>query len=207
MPRVKSCGLLLFRDGPPKSFLLMCLPGRYDLPKGHLEGRETELQCAMRELNEETGIAAEDVELDPGFRYTETYFPRYRRFGGRRVEKTLVIFLGRLSRGDVTIKLTEHDDCEWVAWPPPPTLQRLTVDPLLYQVAVHWARQAIPGARPSGLVVPSATLATPGAPVVTPVVAPPPPTASSSRPIVEASGPPSSLVLPASAKVSGRGGE
>ena len=187
MPRVKSCGLLLFRDGPPKSFLLMCLPGRYDLPKGHLEGRETELQCAMRELNEETGIEASNVELDPSFRYTETYFPRYRRFGGRRVEKTLVIFLGRLYR-DVPIKLTEHDSCQWLEWPPPPSVQRLTVDPLLYQVAVHWARQAIPASTSSSS---------------TPLPGAPPPTASSSRPIETESAQPATP----SAKVSGRGGE
>ncbi|MCS6899505.1 MAG: NUDIX domain-containing protein, partial [Myxococcales bacterium] len=141
MPRVKSCGLLLFRDGPPKSFLLMKLPGRYDLPKGHLEGLETELECALRELQEETGISPESVELDPNFRYTETYFPRYRRFGGRRVEKTLVIFLGRLTKPVTRLRLTEHDSWEWFPWPPYRRLQHRTIDPLLAQVASHWARQ------------------------------------------------------------------
>lgn len=139
MPRVKSCGFLLFRDGPPKSFLLMKLPGRYDLPKGHLEGRETELQCALRELREETGIRADNVEHDPVFRYTETYFPRYRRFGGRRVEKTLVIFLGRLRHDVSTIHVSEHDSWEWVTWPPTRPIQRLTVDPLLARVAAYWS--------------------------------------------------------------------
>jgi len=148
IPRVKSCGFLLFRDGPPKSFLLMRLPGRYDLPKGHLEGRETELQCALRELREETGIRADNVDMDPDFRYTETYFPRYRRFGGRRVEKTLVIFLARLRREVTTIRLSEHDSWEWVAWPPRRSLQRLTVDPLLASVAAHWRVSEAPAADP-----------------------------------------------------------
>lgn len=141
MPRVKSCGFLLFRDGPPKSFLLMRLTGRYDLPKGHLEEPETELQCALRELREETGILPESVELDPDFRYTETYFPRYRRFGGRRVEKTLVIFLGRLIRPVTKLRLTEHESWEWCPWPPYRRLQHRTIDPLLAQVAAHWARR------------------------------------------------------------------
>lgn len=141
MPRVKSCGLLLFRDGPPKSFLLMKLPGRYDLPKGHLEGRETELQCAMRELREETGILPDCVELDPQFRYSEVYFPRYRRFGGRRVEKTLVIFLGRLTQPVTKLRLTEHDSWEWFPWPPYRRLQHRTIDPLLAHVASYWARR------------------------------------------------------------------
>lgn len=32
------------------------LSGKWSLPKGHMEGRETDLQCALRELYEETGI-------------------------------------------------------------------------------------------------------------------------------------------------------
>ena len=32
------------------------LSGKWSLPKGHMEGRENDLQCALRELFEETGI-------------------------------------------------------------------------------------------------------------------------------------------------------
>lgn len=32
------------------------LSGKWSLPKGHMEGRENDLQCALRELYEETGI-------------------------------------------------------------------------------------------------------------------------------------------------------
>jgi 8-oxo-dGTP pyrophosphatase MutT (NUDIX family) len=31
--------------------------GKWSLPKGHMEGRENDIQCALRELYEETGIS------------------------------------------------------------------------------------------------------------------------------------------------------
>jgi serine/threonine protein kinase/8-oxo-dGTP pyrophosphatase MutT (NUDIX family)/predicted transcriptional regulator len=142
MPKVKSCGVLIFRDGQPRQFLLMRHPGRYDLPKGHVEGVETEMECAMRELREETGIQPDNVSVDPGFRYTETYYPRYKRFGGRRVEKTLVIFLASLGH-DVPITVAEHEGWEWVPWSPPHQLQRQTVDPLLASVESYWASKLV----------------------------------------------------------------
>lgn len=54
-----SCGFLIkTKDG-----FLQChstgkkfLPGTYDLPKGHLESGEDAVECALRELWEETGI-------------------------------------------------------------------------------------------------------------------------------------------------------
>lgn len=138
MPMVKSCGVLVFRAGPTRQFLLMRQPGRFDLPKGHLEGDETELQCALRELREETGIVESNITVDPHFRYAETYYPRYKRFGGRRVQKTLVIFLGQLLR-DVPITVAEHVGSEWVDWAPPHRVQRQTVDPLLAAVETFWA--------------------------------------------------------------------
>lgn len=36
----------------------------WDLPKGHVDEGETELQCTLRELYEETGISADDIEID-----------------------------------------------------------------------------------------------------------------------------------------------
>src|SRR5436305_835819 len=98
MRSVKSCGVLVYRLRPQLSVLLLQHPDRLDLPKGHLEEGEDELACALRELGEETGLTREDVEVEEGFRHASTYHPRYKRFGGGRVEKTLVIFLARLVR-------------------------------------------------------------------------------------------------------------
>ena len=81
MPEVKSCGLLIVRGEPVREFLLMRHADRWDLPKGHVDPGETEMQCALRELREETGIAATDIELIDGFRFTTQYPVRAKKSG------------------------------------------------------------------------------------------------------------------------------
>ena len=53
---IKACGFLVFRDVPDPSFLLMKHPKRWDLPKGHVDPGESEVETALRELHEETGL-------------------------------------------------------------------------------------------------------------------------------------------------------
>ncbi|MBW3597291.1 MAG: NUDIX domain-containing protein, partial [Planctomycetes bacterium] len=98
--------------------------------KGHVDTGESDLECALRELVEETGITAADVEIDPDFRFVLQYPVREKRLGGRIVPKTLVIFLARLVR-DVKIITSEHDGYRWVSWNPPHQIQAQTIDPLL----------------------------------------------------------------------------
>ena len=96
MKQVKSCGFILFkgnRANPQKSFLLMKHPDRYDLPKGHIELGETDLECALREMNEETGIPIDAVQIETGFEYRSVYHPQYARYDNEIVEKTLIILL------------------------------------------------------------------------------------------------------------------
>jgi 8-oxo-dGTP pyrophosphatase MutT (NUDIX family) len=139
MRRVKSCGVILFRRHPEFSFLLMKHTHRFDLPKGHIESGESEVQCALREMWEETGVPAEAVTLDPEFRYEEMYYPVEPRFGSERVEKTLVIFLGMVDRAD-EIQVTEHGGHEWRRWNPPHGIQKYTINPLLAAVESHFSR-------------------------------------------------------------------
>lgn len=138
MKKLKSCGVLLFREEACRQFLLMEHPDRLDLPKGHVKKGETEVDCALRELEEETGLTAEDIELDTGFRFVTRYEPRYRRFGGKQVQKTVVIFLGWMV-GDREIRPTEHRGFRWVDWDPPHGIQPETIDPLLTEVQEHFA--------------------------------------------------------------------
>ena len=130
---LKSCGVLVFRNAPAEQFLLMRHADRWDLPKGHVDPGETEVECALRELREETGIAAGDVEFDPGFRFTAQYTVRPKRFAGREMLKTLVVFLARFKR-DVEISPSEHAGFAWFAWQPPHAIQQNTIDPLLAAV-------------------------------------------------------------------------
>jgi ADP-ribose pyrophosphatase len=132
MPELKSCGVLIIRGEPIREFLLMRHADRWDLPKGHVDPGETEIQCALRELREETGIQATDLELIDGFRF-ETHYQVRAKKSDRIYEKTLVIFLGRLRR-DASIAVTEHVGYKWFAWNPPHRIQAWTIDPLLAEV-------------------------------------------------------------------------
>ena len=136
LSEIKSCGVLLFRSEPEESFLLMKHPHRWDLPKGHVDPGETEIECALRELREETGITADEITLDPCFRYSTQYVIREKRLGGTEVLKTLVVFLGRLAR-PVEIQTTEHDGFAWFLWNPPLQIQPQAIDPLLASVASY----------------------------------------------------------------------
>jgi 8-oxo-dGTP pyrophosphatase MutT (NUDIX family) len=139
MHKIRSCGVIVFRREPELSFLLLCQPNRYDLPKGHVEDGEDEQSCALRELAEETGLTSDIVTLEENFRWTTKYYPRYRRLGGQVVEKSVVVFLGWLHE-DRPVRLTEHTGHEWVKWHPPHHLERGTVDGVLAELARFFAR-------------------------------------------------------------------
>ena len=128
----KSCGFLIVRGQPIREFLLMRHADRWDLPKGHVDLGETELECALRELHEETGITADDIEPIDGFRFTHRYQVRGKRDNELR-DKTLIVFLARLMR-DVPIEPTEHGGFQWFAWNPPHQIQARTIDPLLAEL-------------------------------------------------------------------------
>jgi bis(5'-nucleosidyl)-tetraphosphatase len=134
MRTVKSCGLLLIRAAPEPAFLLMKHPNRFDLPKGHIRDGESELDCAFRELEEETGISRDQIRLDPTFRSETSYQTHYKRFGGAMVEKTLVVFLGYVD-SEIAVVPHEHEAYVWIPWDPPHRIQAQTIDPLLEQVA------------------------------------------------------------------------
>ncbi|MCA9189386.1 MAG: NUDIX domain-containing protein [Pirellulaceae bacterium] len=140
MSDIKSCGVLIVKGSPVQSFLLMKHADRWDLPKGHVDSGETELQCALRELEEETGIRPADIRLDEHFRFTTQYTVRSKRHQYQPRQKTTVIFLAELLR-DVAIHLTEHPGYQWFDWSPPHHIQPETIDPLLAQLAEYLDRR------------------------------------------------------------------
>ena len=125
----KSCGFLIFRGEPVREFLLMRHKDRWDLPKGHVDSGESETECALRELREETGLTAADIEPMEGFRFTLEYPVKNKRTG-QIDDKTLVVFLARLVR-DAPISTSEHPGYQWFPWRPPHRIQAQTIDPLL----------------------------------------------------------------------------
>jgi len=57
MIREKSCGAVIYyRDSKILFLVEQMIQGHYALCKGHVEGNETEMQTAAREIREETGL-------------------------------------------------------------------------------------------------------------------------------------------------------
>ena len=80
---------------------------RLALPKGHLDGDETEIEAAVREVREETGVEAEPIEKLGEIEYT------YER-GGRPVDKRVAFYLLEYRSGELG-----HDhEIEAVRWIP-----------------------------------------------------------------------------------------
>lgn len=140
MAKLKSCGFLIIRDDPTPSFLLMRHPNRWDLPKGHVDDGESNLECALRELEEETGIQSSHILIDKHFKFKHEYVVRYKRSGNRPKKKKLIIYLAKLIE-PVELKLTEHDGYEWMPWAPPHLIQEKTIDPLLESLDNYWKSQ------------------------------------------------------------------
>jgi 8-oxo-dGTP pyrophosphatase MutT (NUDIX family) len=107
---------------------------------GFFDPGETNRECALRELEEETGIKAEDIRIDKQFKFKSKYKVSYKKEPGIKKKKTLIIYLAELT-SPVKIKPTEHQGYSWIPWTPPHKIQKNTIDPLLEQLADHWRDQ------------------------------------------------------------------
>lgn len=140
MKTPRSCGFLIVKGNPVESFLLMKHPRRWDIPKGHVDPGETDEECALRELVEETGIRKSDIKVFDDFRHEVSYKVPGKRYGMKdaEVDKTLLVYLAELVT-DVEIEVTEHEDYEWFDWAPPHRIQKRAIDPLIQAVEEFFA--------------------------------------------------------------------
>ena len=83
----KSCGAVIFCQFPAevKVLLLKHRLGHWDFPKGHVEAHETEIDTALREICEESGLK---VKLENDFREAICYSPK------KGVSKEVVYYCG-----------------------------------------------------------------------------------------------------------------
>ncbi len=116
MKREFSAGVIVYyndivNDQPVRMYLLLNYRrGYWDLPKGKLEKGETNLQAAIRELKEETGLEAHILE---GFEQSLSYM--FKDSDGELVQKTVVFFVGRASTRQVTLSY-EHLSYKWLPY-------------------------------------------------------------------------------------------
>lgn len=104
----KSCGVLPYRiENGRKAFLLVfeTFSKCWSIPKGHVEAGESEVQTAMRELYEETGLTAKlDTSHCASIEYSISRFAR----------KQVVFFLGEVA-GVPKVREGEIDRFKWVS--------------------------------------------------------------------------------------------
>lgn len=108
MQNEKSCGALVYRKYHGNTEILLIKhinSGHWSFPKGHVEGDETEVETAMREIKEETGI---DVIIDQSFREIVSYSPR------RDTHKEVVYFIAKAKNTDYIPQEDEIADIRWV---------------------------------------------------------------------------------------------
>jgi 8-oxo-dGTP pyrophosphatase MutT (NUDIX family) len=106
----KSCGILLI-DEIGTHFLLLRSPKKWDLPKGHIKKRETELECAIREFKEETSVDASAIQLIDDFKFCDITYHQD-KITKKYSQKEIVIFLAKLKE-KVKIRTTEHLTYKW----------------------------------------------------------------------------------------------
>lgn len=114
MIREKTIGVITFRkEGRGIRYLLLHHSGQYwNFPKGRQEKGEEELDSALRELEEETGIIK--VKITDGFRDEYDYDFDTEIKGGtkEKIYKKAIFFIGEVD--DEKVKVSdEHLDYGW----------------------------------------------------------------------------------------------
>lgn len=91
-------------------FLVQHQSGHWTLPKGHPEGRETSLDCAKRELFEETHLTIVKLLVEKPL--TEVYYFTSR---GKTIHKTVDYFIAEVT-GEEKIQIEELQDGKWLTF-------------------------------------------------------------------------------------------
>ena len=108
MKKEKSCGAIVFYLKKEKEQILLIKhanSGHWSFPKGHVEANETEVETAVREIKEETGV---DAIIDTRFREVVTYSPK------KDVIKDVVYFFGISESYETCNQEEEVSDIKWM---------------------------------------------------------------------------------------------
>lgn len=103
MKKEKSCGCIIVEND--KVLLVQESRGHWGLPKGHIEGNETEEETAIREVKEETNL---DVEVDTSIRYELNYTIE------PDISKTVCFFPAKIIKGEIKRQESEINEIKWV---------------------------------------------------------------------------------------------
>ncbi len=111
----KSAGLILFKkEKNNRAYLLLENNGKWGFPKGNINENESDLNAALRECEEETGI--KKIKIIPGFKESEDYIYKDIYAGSNElVKKNVVYYLAETSEEKVIISF-EHQNYAWLTF-------------------------------------------------------------------------------------------
>jgi len=105
--REKSCGAVVYNPERQLFLIIKMLNGNWGFPKGHTENQETDIQTAIREVTEETGI---NIKILDGFKKSIKYIPF------PEVLKKVIFFIGITKEEKVVIDKGEIEDYMWCSY-------------------------------------------------------------------------------------------
>lgn len=117
MPIERSAGAIIFRKNKKIYYLLLHYPSSakaprdyWDLPKGHVEKGEKEIDTVKREVLEETGL--KNIKFIEGFKKWIKYFFKFR---GKNILKFVTFYLVETKEKGVKIS-PEHIEYKWLPY-------------------------------------------------------------------------------------------
>ena len=115
----KSCGAVVYRVENGRLYFLVehMKLGHISIPKGHVEGNETEEETARREIKEETNL---DVRMDTAFRHEVSYSP------AAGIMKQVVFFAAEAVSREMKNQECEVSGLEWL--PQDQAIRAMTYD-------------------------------------------------------------------------------
>lgn len=130
-PRIVAAGGLI--TNPSGKLLLIFRRGYWDLPKGKVDEGEAIQDCALREVQEETGLS----ELTLGSQLGTTYHEYFDKWTNQDVEKETHWFAMTARDNQQIIPQTE-EDIEQVIWADQPQIDLCMQDtyPNIVQIMV-----------------------------------------------------------------------
>lgn len=110
MPQERSAGVVIYRiiDNEPFFLLIRYGWGHWGFSKGMIESGESELEAAIREATEETGLLK--------FRFIESFEEKIEYFyikERKTIHKEVIYFLAETKENDVILSF-EHSEYEWL---------------------------------------------------------------------------------------------
>lgn len=109
-----ACGAIIFREKNNKVEYLIIQhrnDGHWFFPKGKMEENETKMQCAQREILEETGL--ENLRFIDNFEIE--YYYQFLR-GRQIVNKKVYFYIAEAGKNDKVRLSDEHQNYKWLGF-------------------------------------------------------------------------------------------